>query len=444
MLRRSVPGCIRQALGLAFALACLAGCDSDESDGSYPSRAIRLIVPFAPGGSTDTFARIYKKAIDDNALLPAPLAIVNVDGAAGTIGSRRVKNASPDGYTILLLHHGILTAKHSGKVRYGPEAFEPIAGTGESQLVIAARADAPFRDLRHVLERAAAEPDTITFGANLGAPSHFVGRQLETALSGARFRFVQTGGGAKRFASLRGGHIELTIFSIEEFLRFRSTGLRVLALLDSARHERLPEIPTAIEQGVDLVSGNMHSWWAPRETPQERLGAFAEVLRRAGATEYVKSKMDELCCDPVFLSGLQLRDRMSNLEAQFTELTSTDPVPLPSFPGIAASITLLLLALVVVDAWRERGDGIERPRGRPTSEAAVFRAIGCGVLTISYVAAISSGWVSFPVATAVFIFACGAVLTHMRRALVSLAAVGLAAGFGLHWVFTVLFAVDLP
>ena len=118
---------------------------SDNQD--YPSRPIHVVVPYAAGGGSDTFVRIVQQGIAEGDLLPQPLVIINQAGGIGTIGSREVKNAPPDGYKILCHHNAIITAKLAGTVTYGPEAFEPIAMTGEMSMVILVRADAPIRNV---------------------------------------------------------------------------------------------------------------------------------------------------------------------------------------------------------------------------------------------------------------------------------------------------------
>ncbi len=122
----------------AVFLIVVSGCaqSSTSEPVTYPQRPIKLIVPFAAGGGSDTFARILQKAIEEHQLLSQPLVIINVPGAGGTVGSRRVKNARPDGYTLLLLHEGIMTSQAAGLTNFGPEAFQPICGTGSTGMVI--------------------------------------------------------------------------------------------------------------------------------------------------------------------------------------------------------------------------------------------------------------------------------------------------------------------
>jgi tripartite-type tricarboxylate transporter receptor subunit TctC len=427
---------------LVAALAILCSCDASPTPSAYPARPIRLVVPFAPGGSTDTFARIYKKAIEDHDLLPQPIVIVNVDGAGGTIGSRRVMNAPADGYTILLLHQAMLTAKRSGKTPYGPEAFAPIAATGESHLIVATRESGDIADLRDAIDRAASSPDTVLFGANVGAPSHFVARRIEATTKRARFRFVQTGGGAKRFAALRGGHIELSIFSVDEFLRFRTAGLRAIAFLGKERHEALADVPTAIEQGVDVEASNVHFWWAPKAVSPSRVAVLAAAIRQASETEYVRQKMAELRCDELFLTGDALDERLTTLDAEMSELEEREIRELPHVPMMTLIVTLVLLVPVLLGMRRRRGAEGNGDEVRP--DARFGLAAACIVATLLYVGVLATGRVSFEIATLAFVLATGSVLTRSQRTLPALVVVAIVMSFGLGQLFTRLFTIDLP
>ena len=110
------------------------GCESNTED-EFPEKEITVIVPFAAGGGSDVFARIFQEAIRKNELCPQPLVVRNVAGAGGTIGSRAAREAEPDGHVILCLHDGIYTAQHYGNADWGPADFEPIAATGRSGVV---------------------------------------------------------------------------------------------------------------------------------------------------------------------------------------------------------------------------------------------------------------------------------------------------------------------
>ena len=199
--------------------------------GDYPSKPITVIVPFAAGGGSDVFVRIFQNAIRKNDLCPQPIVIKNIAGAGGTIGSRTARNAKPDGHTILCLHDGIYTAEHYGNADWGPDDFEPIAATGRSGVVVAVEEDSPYSTLHELMEDARDRPYQLVYGTNLGAPNHYSALFLQNGKSGAKFRFTQTGGGAKRLAQLKGGHIDLTGFSIAEYQQFKDAGIKALASL---------------------------------------------------------------------------------------------------------------------------------------------------------------------------------------------------------------------
>ncbi len=465
---------------LLWAMPIAGGCERGTSNGSgaYPQRPIKLVVPFSAGGGTDKFARIIERAIDENDLLPQPLVIINQKGAGATIGSRRVKDAEPDGYTLLVLHDAIITARYSGKVDYGPEAFEAVAGTGEMGMVLAVSEGSPYYNLEELMEAARREPGSLAFGANLGALTHFVGLQLERRVPGARFRFAQIGGGAERFADLKGGHIDVTGFSIEEFDRFRSEGLRGLAYFGRERHPAAPDVPTAREQGIDMLSSSMFYWWFPKGTPAAVRERMAEVLEQAMRTDYVRRRMAAIHCDPVFLRGAALRRRIDQSTREVAQAArradeprETTPMP-PTVPATLLALAVLLVP-VSLHSWRDsrrrraerRALAAESPPRRPGL------AWMTAALSLLYPAAMVWG-LDFRLATFLYVLLLGLLLGWPRgegtpargapaqdsdveaprvstagqlllRAAVLLSVAGLLS-VGLHLLFTRLFVIDLP
>lgn len=430
--------------GVALCAFALIGCadSTDTDDDVYPSRPIKIVVPFGAGGGTDIYARIFKQAIDELELLPQPVVIINQGGAGATIGSRRVKDAEPDGYTVLILHDAILTAKLSGTVNYGPEVFEPIAGTGEVGMVIAVPEDAPYQNLSDLLDAAAAQPGELAFGANIGALTHFAGLQLEQQQEGAKFRFAQIGGGADRFANLKAGHIAVTGFSIEEFVRFRTDGLRGLAYFGAERHPAADDVPTAREQGHDIISSNTFYWWFPRDTPQDRVDAFADVLEKAVRSEQVQEKMKEIHCQPIFIRGKQLQQRLDEGLVRLSQVAPREIVTLPHLPPILASMAALLGIGVLVTGRRRRAGPVEIPS---TERRRLDLAAGVLLATIAYVGVLVSGRMDFRIATAGYVLVAGGLLAGRNRLRwAAVAVVAVAMGWGTHAIFTHVFVVDLP
>lgn len=403
--------------------------------GEFPVKPVKVIVPFAPGGGSDTFVRIIQSGVQANDLLGQPLTVINVPGAGGTIGSRRAKGAFPDGYTILNLHDGILSAKYSGQALYGPEAFQPIAATGRAGTMICVSGDAPYQTLREVLEAAKAKPGGVSFGANFGATSYFAGRLLEQVFDGAQFTFVPAGGGAKRFAAMKGGHLDVSTFTVSEYVGFRAGGLRAVALLGEERHPAFPDVLTAREQGIDVVWDLVQYWWVPKGTAPDRVRLLAEVLRNSLATPEVKAKFAELYVDPLFATGDELAALIAKREAKVAQLSVRKAVQLPDFPLMIGG---LLIVVGAAAAWRgKRPDALE-----PGTWPAL---IGVSLLLAVYVLVMQLGWVPYLAATIIFMLGLGGWL--MRRGTRRWGTLAVTAGAvaGLcHVVFTRWLIVDLP
>lgn len=413
----------------------LGGCRTEEGGNGFPRKPLKVIVPFGAGGGSDTFVRILQNAIEEKDLLDQPLVVVNVPGAGGTVGSRRVRDAVSDGHTILCLHEGIFTSKYAGRATYGPEAFQPIAATGQSHLVICVREDSPYENLSGVLDAASAEPESVLFGMAEGTPTHFAGRRLEVAREGAKFRFVPSGGGAQRFNDLIGGHIGVTPFSLAEYEKYRSGGIRAIAYLAEKRHPDLAELPTAHEQGVPVTMRHVQYWWAPHGTPTGAVEQLAEVLRQSMETESVRSKFEELRIELFFLTGSELEAHLAEREAEFQDVALVAFEGLPPVGPIAIGIVLLLVVIALI---RKEGSELEVRVDWP----AVGRV---GGVLVAYLLAMQFVGLSFLLATMVAVPFIAAVVGAREWAVrLRVAGIGAALALGCFFVFTKVLVIDLP
>ena len=330
----------------AYFAICLLGFHSASA---FPDKPITVIVPFAAGGGSDVFVRIFQEAIRKHNLCPYPIVVKNISGAGGTIGSRSARESDPDGHTILCLHDGIYTAKHYGNADWGPSDFEAIAATGRSGVVIAVQENSSFISLSELMEEAVQSPYKLVFGTNLGAPNHYSALFLQEGMKGAKFRFTQTGGGAKRLAQLKGGHVDLTGFSIAEFQQFKTAGIRALACLSEEREPSFPDLATAKEQGVDAVHGLMQFWWAPQGTPPERVNYLENLLRRTMETETVRNRLKNLHMDPFFQVGTPLLETVEQRSSSIEKIVIEKPTPLPPLHWIVLGMVVICGIIV----WRE-------------------------------------------------------------------------------------------
>jgi tripartite-type tricarboxylate transporter receptor subunit TctC len=416
----------------------------------YPSQPIEVVVPYAAGGGTDTLARLIQRAVEQDHLLPQPMVIINRPGGSGTIGSRGVKNSRPDGYRILCLDEGMMTAKISGMVPFGAEAFQAIAQSTRNTTVITVRADSAFTDVATLLTAAAKDPGALRFGVPLGAPPHFSARELERSHVGAAFNFIQAAGGQKRYSLILGGHIDVTIFSLAEILAYRAAPdaapdhqLRPLAVLLPERHPSLLETPTALESGYAVTAGNALYWWAPKGVPPDRIATLAKAIGSAMAAPAAIAEMQTLAIDPLFREGDELETWIQGRIRSLGNVTFDPGVALPNFP-LYTGLLVTLLGGAMVLATRRGNPGALEPSGDSSSRQRPA-ALGCALVVFVYGAVLAGELLPYTVATTAMVFAVGGVIAHwQRRRLPILAELALLTGLGTDVLFTEIFRLALP
>ncbi len=297
----------------AVAVIGLLGAGAAKAE--WPEKPIKVIVPFNAGGTSDQVARNFQAAIQENDILSQPITIVNVGGHY-SIGARQVLEAEADGYTFLTLHIALMGGEGAGVIDFSYQDFEPVAATGEFCLSPMVRKDSGIDTVDQLLEKAAAEPDTLIFGANLGAINHMAGIMLQDLVPDAKFRFVQIGGGTENFTALTGAQTQVTVLSGAEVMNFTrnpdgtdnpESQIKPLAYTGTERNSRLEDLATMQELGHDMVFC-VHSWWfAPEGTPAEAVEGFANALGEATDTDRIQKFYADQLFAPVFLEGNALQ-----------------------------------------------------------------------------------------------------------------------------------------
>ncbi|MSU88706.1 hypothetical protein GE300_03610 [Rhodobacteraceae bacterium 2CG4] len=313
---------VRKLLGLAAAALLATG---GAALAEWPEKPVKLIVPFQAGGTSDQMARVLQAGAQESGALSQPITIVNVGGHY-SIGSRRVMEAEPDGYTFLIIHIALMGGEGTGALDFGWRDFEPVAGAGEFCLAPMVRKDSGIDSVEQLLAKAKDEPDTLIFGANLGAINHLAGLMLQEQNPGAKFRFVQIGGGTANFTALTGAQTNATVLSGAEVVNFTllpdgsenpEAQIKPLAYTGAERFDGLPDLPTMAEEGYDMQFC-VKSWvFAPKDTPQEAIDGFAAAMEAATETDrYQKFITDKGFAD-VFLKGEALQQ---DLESTWTAI----------------------------------------------------------------------------------------------------------------------------
>jgi tripartite-type tricarboxylate transporter receptor subunit TctC len=256
--------------------------------GQAIAKPVRVIVPFPAGGGTDVLARIVAEKLRGGY---APAVIVeNRVGASGRTGVEAVKNAEPDGTTLLFTPDFLMTVyPHSfRKLSYDPLAdFVPVAIVARSQLALAAGPAVPsaVRGVRDYIEWVGANPKSGFFATtSAGGTPHFVGVMLAKA-AGAELSPVHYKGGAPALQDLLGGQVPVSINPVGELLPHVKSGkIRVLATTGVERSEFLPGVPTMSEAGYrDVVVQSWLGFLAPARTPQDSVSRLADAIIAAAA-----------------------------------------------------------------------------------------------------------------------------------------------------------------
>jgi putative tricarboxylic transport membrane protein len=287
-------------------LALLGAMAAVEARADYPDKPVRVIVPTAAGGSTDLVARIMQMTLDRTKGLPQPLVVVNNGAAGGTVGTRMIKDADKDGYTIGIWHMGLLTAPAMGVVDYDHNAYELVGQIGRIQIGLGVPESSPYKTIQDLVAAAKAKPDTVTVATNIGLLPHFVPLMFAKD-AGISFRFVQSGGGAVRLKSLLGGHTEMSLFSVPEFVNFKANGIRPLVVFSEERSPLLPDVPTAKELGWPTIFEERILVLAPKGTPPERLKVLAEAMKASLDDPDVVERYKAQGIDRVFIPGPELQ-----------------------------------------------------------------------------------------------------------------------------------------
>ena len=295
LTRRAIfmlPGAAVMASGLA------------RADASYPARAVRIMVPFVPGGTTDVIARIVAAGLGEE--LGQQFFIENRGGAGGTLGADAVAKAAPDGYTLLVFHIGMV---------YGPALFKqlpydvlkdfaPVAMLGSAPSVLIVSPDQPFRAVADLIAAAKRKPGEINYGsAGVGSSGHLAVELFQTA-TGAKVTHVPFRGGNPAVMAVIGGQVQFMIETAGTIMpQLKGGTLRALAVTGDARIAELRDVPTMREAGVaDYVYTTWYGVWAPANTAPAIIGKLNKAAEKVLGKADVKARLANAGIEPTTVS----------------------------------------------------------------------------------------------------------------------------------------------
>jgi tripartite-type tricarboxylate transporter receptor subunit TctC len=276
---------------------------------SYPSRPIRLIVPYPPGGGTDIVGRVLGEKL--GASLGQPIVIDNRGGAGGVLGTEIAAKAAPDGYTLLLApsSHAINPSIYAKLPYDTAKDFAPITMVASTAILMAVNPRVPAQTLSGFVAAAKADPKAIgNYGsAGVGTVFHLTG-QLFNQLTGLALQNVPYRGGGPTVTALLAGEVPVafeTILSLKPHVLAGS--LRALAITSPRRSPTMPDVPTSAEGGLpQLVAENWYALFAPAGTPAQILTRLNEAAVAALALPNVRDRLREQGAEVIGSSAAEL------------------------------------------------------------------------------------------------------------------------------------------
>jgi len=279
---------------LAAFLACCGVLASAASAQQYPTRVVKLLVPQAPGGATDVFARKIGQLLSER--WGEPVVVENRAGAAGVVGTEVVAKSPADGYTLLVTYAGSQAVNPSLYPDLPFDSikdFQPVATLARTPFFLIANPNLPAKDLRGFIELARQRPDVYTFASSgIGSVNHLLGEMLKTE-TGIKILHVPYGGVAPAIAGVIAGHVDTAFSSAPSVLGIiRGGQVRALAVSSAERAAVAPDVATIAESG--LPGFDVNPWWgilAPAGTDMAVVhkinGDVGEILRSKEMTEFL-------------------------------------------------------------------------------------------------------------------------------------------------------------
>lgn len=263
-------------LVMALALVAMAVGASFAAD--YPSRNIKIIVPFAPGGAVDFTSRLIAE-VAPQYFNGKKIIVENMPGGGAVIGQTFVSQAKPDGYTILAYTSSVVNNPITKKTTYTYKSFQPVVMYCFDPEVMVVPADSPYKTLQEFLD--AAKQKELSVATPGFSTSHHVAALVLEKKTGAKFSFIHNESAAMQLQQLMGGHVDAGFMSSGEASGYMKDGtLRVLGIMQEEAHPDFPGVPTFAEAGVDMLWGTFRGLAVPKDTPKEVVDYQAEAFKK--------------------------------------------------------------------------------------------------------------------------------------------------------------------
>lgn len=253
----------------------------------YPSKNIRLVVPFGAGGGTDSVGRTIANSTKD--ILGTNITVMNRTGGSGAVGMSFGAQQRADGYTLTVVTREIASLPQMGLMQHDADDFKLIRLVNLDPAVVLVNKDSEFNSINDLIAEAKANPGKVKFASTAAPNFYLMALQKD---QGIELNAIPYNGSAEAIPSVLGGHTAVTMVTPGEAIsQLRSGQLKALGVMSKERISYIPDVPTLIEQGVDVTTGTWRGIGAPKDTPDEIIEVLGKAFDEAMASEDFKNFM---------------------------------------------------------------------------------------------------------------------------------------------------------
>ncbi len=300
---------------LCLALAALAATPGLAFAHTYPERALKFVVPYAPGGFNDTMARVYARKLQE--AWNQAVVVENKAGAGTVLGTEAAAKAPADGYTLLVQGFPLVVNQYlRAKLPYDTKKdFQPVILGGETPNVLLVRADSPYKSLKQLLDAARASPGKLSYGSSGVGTSQHLAMEYLKSLTGTDLQNIPYKGSAPMVTAMLGGELDVMFDNLPNAIpQVKAGKMRALGVSSAKRATDLPDVPTIAEQGYPAFDVSVwYGVFAPAGTPRPVVDKLNAELARAMKTEEVKSIWAK---QGVAMLGTSVEDHAAYFKAQ--------------------------------------------------------------------------------------------------------------------------------
>ena len=294
------------------------GAAGESAAEKFPEEPIKIIVPFAAGGSATTTARLLAEYSEEP--MGQSIVIENREGGGGTIGQQYVSTADPDGYTLLLATTSVVTSPIFNETAFTHEDFDPILQVVSDVSYLYINADAPYDDFESFIEYAKENPGEVTFATSGAQASDTIAAKELIEEAGIDATVIPYDGAAPGIASVAGGHDSAAMSSFGESEgQVQAGNIKPILVFSENKSTKYPDIPTSYEKGYEISDESWRGIVAPKGTDPEIIKYLQDAFKAGFDNPEFKEKMDNQGMDPIYKDSQGFKESIDNVYKRFSE-----------------------------------------------------------------------------------------------------------------------------